>query len=109
MLLTKIIKATGEAEEKINVDVSLPKIINGEKANLSDILDLITKVTRIALDFAIIVSVFMIFYSAFLYATAYGDESKAETAKKTLLWSAIGLIFVVAASFIVNYLKNSLQ
>ncbi len=84
------------------IDIKLPAI-GGTEAKIQDVLDFITKtLIPIALDLAIIIGTLMIFYSAFLYVTSFGEENKAETAKKTLLWSIIGTIVVALAKVIVD-------
>ena len=83
-------------------DVKIPDNIGGTEANLETVMNLIVKIIDIALNVAVVVGVIMILYSAFLYVSSFGDESKAETAKKTLLWSIIGTIVVALARMIVN-------
>ena len=85
----------------VTSSVQMPKI-GGTEADLDSVISTINDtVIPIALDAAIIVGVFMILYAAVLYVSSFGEESKAETAKKTLLWSIIGTIFVIAARAIV--------
>jgi len=55
---------------------------------------------RLAVYYAETVAFFFILYASFLYLTSYGDESKAESAKKTLIWSIIGLAVVIAANYL---------
>ena len=99
----------------IDPDKTLPTDYIGGKGKaatgleLSDVMSFINEITAIALDIAIIVGVLMIFYSSFLYVTSFGEESKAETAKKTLLWSAIGTIVVFLAKIIINNLKEIIK
>lgn len=89
-------------------DLKFPQM-GGTEANISSIMGLITDtVIPLALDVAIIVGVLMIFYSAFLYVSSFGEEAKAETAKKTLLWSVIGTIIVFLAKVIVDIVDKFL-
>lgn len=81
----------------------------GPDESLQSAYDYVIKVRDIALDVAIIIGIIMVFYSAFLYVSSFGDDSKAETAKKTLLWAAIGTAVVLAAKFIVDTLGNFLS
>lgn len=47
-----------------------------------------------------------IVYSGILYITSGGDTTKAETAKKNLIWSIIGLIVLILATLIVSWIQN---
>lgn len=75
-------------------------------ANLSSVENFITRVTNLALDFAFILSVIMILYSAFLYVSSNGEESKAEAAKKTLTWSIVGFVVIFIAQLILSVIKH---
>lgn len=49
-----------------------------------------------------------VFYGAFLYFTAYGDENRATMAKKTITYAFIGLAVSAAAMGIAMYINNIL-
>lgn len=78
------------------------------KKDLTSILSLIKYVFSIALDFATILAVIMVLYGAFQYVTAYGDDSKAETGKKTIMWSIIGLFILASARIIVSLVAGEI-
>lgn len=102
-LITKIMA------ENVDPDsIKVPGIGDQTKADLNTIYTFITGIIDIALNVATIICVIMIMYSAFLYATAYGEESKAETAKKTLLWSAVGLFITVGSMYLVGFISKNL-
>lgn len=63
---------------------------------------IINNATTMALDIAGIVAAIFIVIGGFQYFMAYGDESKAETGKKTLLWAIIGLAVVISARLLVG-------
>lgn len=86
----------------IDINFKLPENIGGPDADLNSVMTFIGDITDILLNVAIVVGVFMIIYSAFLYVSSFGEEAKAETAKKTLLWSIIGTIVVFLARVIVD-------
>lgn len=86
----------------IDPNQKLPDNIGGTEADLKSIMDFIDKIIVIALNVAVVVGVIMILYSAFLYVSSFGEEAKAETAKKTLLWSIIGTVAVFLARIIVD-------
>lgn len=77
--------------------------------NLGSVVQFINKVLAIALDWAGILAVIMIMYGSFLYLTAHGDDSKAETAKKTIIWSIVGLLIIALARILVNVIGNELS
>jgi len=51
----------------------------------------------------------MVLYSAFLYVSSLGEEAKAETAKKTLIWSIVGFILLGLATIFETVLKNTIK
>lgn len=90
-------------------DVKITDGIGGTDASIESVMNLINRVIVIALNVAVVVGVIMILYSAFLYVSSFGEESKAETAKKTLLWSIIGTVVVFMARVLVNTLNKYLS
>lgn len=69
----------------------------------------ITEVTSFALDLMGALAFIMILYASIIYLISYGDEAKAEIAKKTLIWSVIGIIAVVAAKSILYIIHNAFK
>jgi uncharacterized membrane protein len=55
-----------------------------------------------------IVAVIIIIIGAIHYMTSQGDPSKVTTGKKTIIGGVIGLIIVLLAFAIVNFVLNSL-
>ena len=49
-----------------------------------------------------------VFYGGFLYFTAYGDENRAQMAKKTITYAFVGLAIGAAAMGIAMYVNNVL-
>lgn len=49
-----------------------------------------------------------VFYGAFLYFTAYGDENRALQAKKTITYAFIGLVIGAVAMGAATFIKNIL-
>ncbi len=66
----------------------------------------LNNVVTIALDFAGMLAVIMILYGSFLYVTAYGDDTKAATAKKTIFWSIAGLVVLALAHAFVDIMNG---
>lgn len=51
-------------------------------------------------------AVIAIVYSGIMYMTAGGDETKAATAKKNLLWAILGIIIVFLSYAIIGIIHN---
>lgn len=66
---------------------------------------ILSNARKIALDLAGVVAIIMILWSSITYATSYGEESKAEIAKKTLTWSVIGLIVIIFSQTIFTLIE----
>jgi len=76
---------------------------------LGSALDFIKQILGLALDLAGMIAVIMVLYGAFLYVTAYGEDARAETAKKTIFWSIIGLIILAAACSAVAIINKEIK
>ncbi|OQA04388.1 MAG: hypothetical protein BWY68_00365 [bacterium ADurb.Bin400] len=61
------------------------------------------------LNFAGIFAFIMLMYASFLYVTSYGDEAKAETAKKTIIWTVAGIAVIVMARIIMTIVKGEVE
>jgi len=98
-------------KERLN-NFNIKKLLDSckSKKDLDGILCLVDKVILWLLDIGAVISFIMILYASIIYLTSYGEESKAETAKKTLIWSVIGVIVIgVAWSImkVVEYIFNT--
>lgn len=56
----------------------------------------------------IFATVLAVFYGGFLYFTAYGDENRATTAKKSITYGFIGLFIALVAFTITSYVRQNL-
>lgn len=70
-----------------------------KEVNLEEVL---INVRNLFFGAVIVASVFMILWGAFQYVTSSGDETKTETAKKTITYAVIGLIVAGLAATIVS-------
>lgn len=99
--------------EKINTTDPNSTEWGGPNATVEEIIGqsngMVWRFIRLAALYAEGVALFLILYASFLYMTSYGDESKAESAKKTIIWSLIGLAVVISASTLLNLFSGSLQ
>lgn len=88
-------------QRALAAEIKIPKG-KGAEENLKSAMEYVGSFIDIALNIAGIIAIAMILYSSFLYLSSFGEESKAETAKKTLIWAAVGALVIVAAKFIIN-------
>ena len=65
---------------------------------LDSIVNFIWAIIKIALDLGGMFAVIMFLWGAFSYATAYGDDQAAETAKKTIIWAVAGVVLLATAN-----------
>lgn len=75
-------------------------------SNLGDVIKFVEQIIKVALDTAGMLAVIILLFAAFNYATAYGDEAKAEASKKTIFWTIIGLLIMALAYGIVGMLDK---
>lgn len=65
------------------------------------------KFVNFILFFLGIIATLFVIYGGFLYITSGGDDGKTETAKKILMYSAIGIVIVLISFALVNTVINS--
>lgn len=75
----------------------------------SDIRLTAARIIRVVLELLGLVFLILIIYAGFKWMTAGGDEEKITDAKKLLANSVIGLIIILAAWSIANFVFNQLQ
>jgi thiamine transporter ThiT len=71
------------------------------------IVGIATNIFGVLLDIVSIAAFMGILYSGFTYVNSGGDDTKAETAKKMLLWSFIGLFIAVLTNFLFNFIAGA--
>lgn len=76
---------------------------------ISDPRQIIAKIIKIILGFLGIVAVILILYGGFLWMTAAGNEENIAKAKKLLMAGVIGLVIILSAFAITNFVLNSLM
>lgn len=98
-----LIAATGMilAQEKVSAQTILP---DGPPIGwtINAFGGMIGNTTTLALSVAGTVAGIFILIGGFEYLTAYGDQAKAESGKKTLTWAIIGLVFIIVSRVIVG-------
>jgi len=75
---------------------------NPEEWGLGTINTLIHNVATLALLLAGGVAAIYLIIGGISYLTAYGNEEKANNAKKTITWAVIGLAVIILAEVIVS-------
>lgn len=74
-----------------------------------DFVGIIKKLTEILRTLAIPLGTVMIIIGGIQYMTAGGNEERANKAKKTLLYTVIGVAIVLAADFLVGIVQDILK
>lgn len=64
---------------------------------------LLSDITQVVSIVAGIVAVVMVMVGGYKYITSAGDSSKVQEAKKTIMWSLIGLVVIVLARSIILF------
>ncbi len=85
--------------------VAVPGSLVSTEANLAEML-LNFSVTFLAIVIAI--AVLGIIYGGIQYAIAIGIEEKIQRAKRTILWSVIGLTIAIIARFVTKFILVSI-
>jgi len=109
-LLTPAVSGIASADISSNVctgSVAASGSSNGNCTTRGDATSGLTQLAQtITKWFTIIVgaiSIIMIIYGGFRYITSGGDSGKVGNAKNTLIYAIVGLIIVVLAQLIVNF------
>ena len=71
--------------------------------DIGNLSQFIVQIVRIGLTIVAVIAVAAVIWGGFLYITSFGDENKAATAKRVILYAIIGLFIIGAAALIVNF------
>ena len=80
----------------------------GTNATGTGISGIITTIITIALTLAGLIAILFLIIGGFRYVTAGGNEEQAESAKKTILNSIIGIIVIILAFVILAVVENAI-
>jgi len=80
----------------------------GIQTTSGGLTDIIGKLINIFLGFLGVIFLVLMLYAGFLWMTAQGEEAKVKKAKDMITQAVIGLIIVVAAFAISNFVLASL-
>ena len=83
----------------VNAQVVIPNPLDCKDAEC-----IVDKVAIAIRPIAIAVAIVMIIISGIQYITSTGSQDKIERAKKTMLYTIIGLVIVIMASFLIGIL-----
>ena len=81
----------------------------GEATGLgnSDLRSTVARIINVILGLLGIIFIVLTLYSGFTWMTAGGNESKAESARKILFSAVIGLVIILSAFTITNFVLKS--
>lgn len=78
------------------VDIPIPNVITGGSGDFTTLLNLVYSIAGI-------VAVIGVILGGILYATSDADSGKIQRAKNSIVYSIVGLIFVMLAAAITNF------
>jgi hypothetical protein len=73
-----------------------------DRYDLNTVTQVIVTAVNIALMIAGGIAVIYVIIGAYYYLTAYGDEEKVSTGKKTITWAIIGIVVIFSGELIVR-------
>jgi len=110
-MLPLIEKVSADAADTSSLDKNLSQLVSGglgnPKLDLNDVARTITNISDFFVKNVMWVVLAMVIYSSFVYLTSYGDESKIETAKKTMIWTVVGVFIIAFSKIILMILTNA--
>ncbi len=74
----------------------------------SSAVELILKISGILMTVAAAIAVMLLIYGGIIYAMAAGEEEKIKKAKRTMIWSVIGLVVAILAKYGVEYILGAI-
>jgi hypothetical protein len=92
--------ATGKFSDGFN---TVTTIRADNTTSTTDLPGMIILMLKAVLSLIAVIAVAAVIYGGFLYLTSLGNEKKAETAKRVILYAIIGLVIIGLAGVIVNF------
>ncbi|OGH10872.1 MAG: hypothetical protein A2857_00975 [Candidatus Levybacteria bacterium RIFCSPHIGHO2_01_FULL_36_15] len=84
-------------------------LANGDVPTLLCIFSALQNIVNALLFFAAFVALFFIMYSGVKFLLATGNPEKIDSAKKTATYAIIGLVLVILAFAVINFLSYILN
>ncbi len=110
-LMLFMVPLSALAADKYGIDATqqatgglLPSTVAGAKT----VPEVVGGIVKVALSLIGIVFFGLIFYAGFVWMTAQGNSERVESAKNTITGAAIGLIIVMAAYAVTNFVFTNL-
>ncbi len=76
---------------------------------VENIGELVNSILGIVLQISVPVAVVFIIYSGFLFVTARGDPKKLTDAKRTFMWTVVGIAVLLGASVIAGVIDATIK
>jgi hypothetical protein len=116
LLLVFFVPKTSNAglffEDKNSMTIDIQRGIVSANAGFGDTTKtpeaIIAEIIKIALGFLGVIFIILTIYAGFLWMTAMGESDKIGTAKEIFISSITGLIIVLSAYLLTNYIFTSL-
>ncbi len=89
-----------------NIGLQFAENIGLAQASDDDIRDTVVNIIRYLITFLGLVAVAIILYGGFIWMTAAGNEDRVGKAKKIIIAGVIGLIVILSAFAIVNFVLD---
>jgi hypothetical protein len=103
-------QVSAQAANPFNTAVNLANSVgqNAGIANNTSLTTILGRIINVALGFLGIVFLVLLLYAGFEWMTAQGDDAKVKKSRAMITQAVIGLIIVVAAFAISNFVLSSL-
>lgn len=81
----------------------------GQGGSVEYIVTVITNVVNILLAIIGLIAAIFVIWGGFQYITSGGDEGKAESGKKTILYAIVGLLIIGLSAAIINFVVTAIR
>ncbi len=95
---------TGRNEQQVTLNSSPFRPLGN-----TSVQGIIGRIIQFVLGLTGVIALVMFIYGGFLWMTAAGSSSRVEQAKKTLVWSTLGIIAIFSAYALVNLVISALS
>lgn len=86
--------------------IPAPEALGNVKGGEGKLIDIIQAFIYLFFVFAIILALFVLIYSGWLWLTSAGDKQKIAAIKQRITYALVGLIVVLLSFFIVNFVTK---
>ncbi|MBU0727504.1 pilin [Patescibacteria group bacterium] len=96
------------SEAEIGAGLAETSLLGSGITHTQNAGDLIIKYVNFVLPYLTLAAFVGFVVAGFFYVTAYGNQEQLDKAKKILIWSIVGLVLVISAFTIVQFLTQDL-